>query len=94
MLAQGLPLLFLVDLSCIITAVYSHPWRTQLALTKWTEGEQLGHAGPAFTASPFTMLEKVAECRDTKTLSCSSRLQTPGSMSQDRMPGGVGGRGR
>lgn len=40
------------------------------------------------SASPFTMLEKVAECRDTKTLSCSSRLQMPGSMSQDRMPGG------
>lgn len=54
-----------------------------------TEGEQLGHTGSP--ASPFTMLEKVAECRDTKTLSCSSRLQMPGSMSQDRMPGG--GRG-
>lgn len=33
------------------------------------------------------MLEKVAECRDTKTLSCSLRLQMPESMSQDRMPG-------
>ena len=41
------------------------------------------------------MLEKVAECRDTKILSCSSRLQMPGSMSQDRMPvGGKGGGGR
>ena len=53
---------------------------------------ELGHAGSP--ASPFTMLEKVAECRDTKTLSCSSRLQTPGSMSHDRMPGGERREGR
>lgn len=53
------------------------------------EGARLSHAGSA--ASPLTMLEKVAECRDTNTLSCSSRLQMPGSMSQDRMP--VGGQG-
>lgn len=57
------------------------------------EGERLGHGGSP--VSPFTMLEKVAECRDTKILSCSSRLQMPGSMSQDRMPvGGKGGGGR
>lgn len=54
-----------------------------------TKGEQLGHTG--YPVSPFTMLEKVAECRDTNTLSCSSRLQTPGSMSQDLRPSG--GRG-
>lgn len=53
------------------------------------KGKQLGHTGSP--VSPFTMLEKVAECRDTNTLSCSSRLQMPGSMSQDLRPSG--GRG-
>lgn len=39
--------------------------------------------------SPFTMLEKVAECRDTKALSCSSRLHTAGSTSShERTPAG------
>lgn len=35
---------------------------------------------------PFTMLEKVAEWRDTKSFSCSSRLQEVRSMSQERIP--------
>lgn len=32
------------------------------------------------------MLEKVAECLDTKSFSCSSRLQEVRSMSQERIP--------
>lgn len=36
------------------------------------------------------MLEKVAEWRETKSFSCSSRLQEARSMSQERIPAGGG----
>lgn len=62
--------------SCLSAAVVSGEWAGAPRAAKWD-------------SSPFTMLEKVAECRDTKVLSCSSRLQTAGSTSShERTPAG------
>lgn len=46
---------------------------------------------PNFFFLPLTMLEKVAEWRETKSFSCSSRLQEARSMSQERIPARGGG---